>query len=348
MTPEIEQLMERLAEPFDLDEVKFKPAVVSGNRALALAYVDARVIQDRLDEVLGPAGWQDEYEMLPDGSAVCRLRLRIGGEWIMKMDVGGPSEQPDEGDRNKAAFSDALKRAAVKFGVGRYLYRLPQLWADYDAQKRQFRTKPTLPASAQPKKPATPSGQKPQPAHEPAPQQQSAPQAQQTPAQASGEKKLPTFQSGRELSDWLDRLDEKATKAGICKNGDLRLKAINATKAKSEKGLPMLLPDWPAGAVKAAIQFAWDIAAEMKAVADAKKAEHKVERDTDKEPALFIAVKGELARTGFSWDEAIVEFLKITDSAVEPSDLTEQQLRRILGCLGEYEDVHPETEEVAS
>ena len=44
------------------------------------------------------------------------------------MDVGAPSEQPDGGDRLKAAFSDALKRAAVKFGIGRYLYRLPQQW----------------------------------------------------------------------------------------------------------------------------------------------------------------------------------------------------------------------------
>ena len=98
-----------LAEPFEAREVKFKPAVVSGNRAMALAYVDARVIQDRLDEVLGVAGWQDEYEVLPDGSVVCRLRLRLGDEWITKMDVGGPSEQPDEGDRRKAAFSDALE-----------------------------------------------------------------------------------------------------------------------------------------------------------------------------------------------------------------------------------------------
>jgi hypothetical protein len=63
-------------------------------------------------------GWQDEYECLPDGSVVCRLRLRLGDEWITKMDVGAPSEQPDEGDRRKAAFSDALKRAAVKFGIG--------------------------------------------------------------------------------------------------------------------------------------------------------------------------------------------------------------------------------------
>src|SRR6201984_846186 len=141
---------QRLAEPFALSEVRFKPAVVSGNRALALAYVDARVIQDRLDDVLGVAGWQDEYECLPDGSVVCRLRLRLGDEWITKMDVGGPSEQPDEGDRRKAAFSDALKRAAVKFGVGRYLYRLPPLWCDYDPHKRQFVRPPALPPFALP------------------------------------------------------------------------------------------------------------------------------------------------------------------------------------------------------
>src|SRR5690606_31105854 len=124
---------------------------VSGNRALALAYVDARVIQDRLDEVLGVTGWQDEYECLPDGSVVCKLHLRLGSEWITKMDVGGQSEQPDEGDRRKAAFSDALKRTAVKFGIGRYLYRLPEQWADYDPQKRRFVRQPTLPPEALPR-----------------------------------------------------------------------------------------------------------------------------------------------------------------------------------------------------
>ena len=68
-----------LAAAFDPSEVKFKPGAVSGNRALALAYVDARAIQDRLDEVLGVDGWQDDYECLADGSVVCRLRCRIGG-----------------------------------------------------------------------------------------------------------------------------------------------------------------------------------------------------------------------------------------------------------------------------
>jgi hypothetical protein len=87
--------------------------------------------------VLGVDGWQDDYQCLPAGSVVCRLRCRIGGDWLTKVDVGGPSEQPDGGDRLKAAFSDALKRAAVKYGVGRYLYRLPSQWVDSGAQFKQ-------------------------------------------------------------------------------------------------------------------------------------------------------------------------------------------------------------------
>src|SRR4051812_9834383 len=122
LSAEVEALAQALAAPFDPREVRFKPGVVSGNRALALAYVDARVIQDRLDEVLGVTGWQDEYECLPDGSVVCRLHLRLGSEWITKMDVGGQSEQPDEGDRRQAAVHDPLNRAARKVDAGRDPY----------------------------------------------------------------------------------------------------------------------------------------------------------------------------------------------------------------------------------
>jgi hypothetical protein len=143
-------IAERLAAPFPASEVRWKPQTVSGNRALAIGYIDARAVIDRLDEVLGIDGWTDAYEVLPDGSVVCTLKARIGETWVSKVDVGGPSEQPDEGDRRKAAFSDALKRAAVKLGIGRYLYRLPRQWVDWDAQKRQFVKAPTIPAWALP------------------------------------------------------------------------------------------------------------------------------------------------------------------------------------------------------
>jgi Rad52/22 family double-strand break repair protein len=135
----------KLAEHFGPEDVQFKPQIVRGNRALAIAYIDARAVMDRLDEVIGVANWKDDYTVLPDNSVLCRLSVRFGRIWITKVDVGSPSEQPDGGDRMKAAVSDALKRAAVKFGIGRYLYNLPIQWCDYDPVKKQFPSPPKLP-----------------------------------------------------------------------------------------------------------------------------------------------------------------------------------------------------------
>ena len=153
--------------PFPSSEVKLKPQKINGNKALVVSYIDARLVQDRLDSVVGPENWADSYEVLGDGSVVCRLAVRFGTdtEWITKTDVGSQSEQPDGGDRLKAAFSDALKRAAVKFGIGRYLYSLPAQWMDYDpATKRLGRPKaqvatpsPAPVEQPQPKPPALPA-----------------------------------------------------------------------------------------------------------------------------------------------------------------------------------------------
>lgn len=164
-----------LAAFFPADKIGWKPQAVKNNRAMAVAYIDARDVMDRLDEAVGPANWQDEYTPLGDGSVMCRLSVRFGAEWIVKADVGSPSEQPDGGDRLKAAFSDALKRAAVKFGVGRYLYSLPHSWHDYDPAKRQFVNVPTLPAKFLPQQ-QKPAQQKPAAPVAPTPQKPAAPQ----------------------------------------------------------------------------------------------------------------------------------------------------------------------------
>ena len=120
------------------------------HRALAAAYLDARAVMQRLDSVFGVGNWKDAYQLVNGGSVVCTLSVKIDGEWVDKTDVGSPSEQPDDGDKLKAAFSDALKRAAIKLGIGRYLYRLPRQWVDYDPQTKQFKQTPTLPAWALP------------------------------------------------------------------------------------------------------------------------------------------------------------------------------------------------------
>jgi hypothetical protein len=157
-TSDVSELSAALSAPFDACLVRWRPGATSGTRALAIPYLDARAVMDRLDAVFGLDCWRDEYEFLPDGSALCRLSIRVGGEWLTKMDVGGQSEQPDEGDRRKSAVSDALKRTAVKFGVGRYLYRLPQQWVDYDPQKKQLKNLPSLPGQQAPAKPAAANG----------------------------------------------------------------------------------------------------------------------------------------------------------------------------------------------
>lgn len=149
------RVMKALGEPFASGCVGWKPGATNGEKtkAIALAYIDARDVMDRLDSLVAAElieAWRDEYEPLQAGAVRCRLYLCVAGQWIAKEDVGGASAQPDAGDKMKAAFSDALKRAAVKWGIGRYLYHLEAAWCDYDARRKQFARTPTLPAWALP------------------------------------------------------------------------------------------------------------------------------------------------------------------------------------------------------
>lgn len=141
-----------LAAPFPASAIGWKAQTTTKDkaRALAVPYIDARDVMDRLDQVLGPASWRDEYQVLPCGAVLCRLHLRLDGEWIAKEDAGGQSDQDDVGDKMKAAFSDALKRAAVKWGIGRYLYSIPKAWVAYDGDRRQLKETPPLPSWALP------------------------------------------------------------------------------------------------------------------------------------------------------------------------------------------------------
>src|SRR5262245_47764517 len=196
--PDLAAIAKALAEPFAPDAIEWKPQSVAGNRALAICYIDARAVMDRLDAVIGPENWSDTYAVLADGNVVCTLSLRLGGTWVSKADVGGESDQKDEGDRRKASFSDALKRAAVKWGVGRYLYRLGGEWVDYDPQKKQLKGTPRLPAWALP-------------AAAPGPRQVEAPPP----------KEIPLPRSGEELEQRVKAFEKRLVQKGLCKAGEL-------------------------------------------------------------------------------------------------------------------------------
>ncbi len=153
---EVKETGRLLREPFPPDRIGWKPQTIKDGRCLAVAYIDARNVMDRLDAVVGSACWQDEYHVQADGSVMCRLSVCFdaipgvtGERWITKTDFGDSQEKGG----TKAAASDALKRAAVKFGIGRYLYDLPLTWVDYDAKKKIIPNPPSLPEWALPYKP---------------------------------------------------------------------------------------------------------------------------------------------------------------------------------------------------
>ncbi len=112
-------LFAALAAPFESYEVKLRTA--PGGRQLH--YITARTAMNRLDSVLGPENWWDEY-VPSQNSVLCKLTLRLpDGSTVTKCDAGGYAGMADQGDDDKSGFSDAFKRAAAKFGVARYLYR---------------------------------------------------------------------------------------------------------------------------------------------------------------------------------------------------------------------------------
>src|SRR4051812_2798702 len=111
-------LFASLAAPFEPNEVK-----VRSTAGRQLHYITARTAMNRLDNVLGPENWWDEYAP-HENSVLCRLTIRLpDGQVLTKADAGGYAGMADSGDDDKSGYSDAFKRAAVKFGVARYLYR---------------------------------------------------------------------------------------------------------------------------------------------------------------------------------------------------------------------------------
>lgn len=128
----------KLAAPFPADRVSWRIGSTSGDKSkgLALAYIDARDVMERLDEVCGPAGWQRRYPHA-NGKTVCEIGLKIGDEWIWKADGAGNTDVEAE----KGALSDAFKRAAVSWGIGRYLYDIPSPWVQIESAGRSYRIK---------------------------------------------------------------------------------------------------------------------------------------------------------------------------------------------------------------
>lgn len=159
-----------LSAPFAVGELKFFPVALTKDKAKGRvgSYIDARAVMDRLDAVVGAANWGTNYRIIDTQTKAVECTLGVSFDGVItttKSDVGYPNEgrDADNADKEpyKAAYSDALKRAAVQFGIGRYIYslELEQDWLPVD-QYGKFSVEPRLKGSTAPPAPrqAPPSG----------------------------------------------------------------------------------------------------------------------------------------------------------------------------------------------
>lgn len=166
-------ILAKLAEPFDPEDIKWLPKIVNKGQdsAMGLAYADPRVYIDRLNDVVGSDGWQQQIVSVipavgysqfkkgwgekPDtnitGQGKLMVVCRVCIDSLGFHEDGGESDITDENCMT-VACAQAFKRACVSFGLGRYLYDLPKDgWYPYDKKTRQITNPPELPDWALPK-----------------------------------------------------------------------------------------------------------------------------------------------------------------------------------------------------
>jgi hypothetical protein len=172
-TPErIAGIRERLSEPFDPAEIKWRVTATSTRqsrhgpvkRGQLVAYADQRAYTDRLNEVFGEWGWTREYTVQVaqnfERPAAREAKQSIVAAKVVVVSTvvirglgshtGMGEEWADDENAATRAEAQAFKRACACFGLGRYLYDLDKIWEDLDQYNRPVRT-PNLPEWARPR-----------------------------------------------------------------------------------------------------------------------------------------------------------------------------------------------------
>lgn len=138
---DIKKIQRLLADPFEAHDVEWRvqQSGVSGSSkpwVMVIPYITNRAIQQRLDDVVGIDGWKNEFKEATSGKGyLCGLSIRFGDNWITKWD----GSEYTQVEALKGALSGAMKRTAVQFGIGRYLYSLDTEFATCNPVESRFK-----------------------------------------------------------------------------------------------------------------------------------------------------------------------------------------------------------------
>ncbi len=115
-----------LTKPITPEEIewRFQSQTKDGQKMIVVPYLTNRTVMQRFDDQFGWAGWQNEIKEI-DGGFLCTITAILpGGEIVRKTDgANRTTVEPIKG-----GISDAMKRAAVQFGLGRSLYDFPRVF----------------------------------------------------------------------------------------------------------------------------------------------------------------------------------------------------------------------------
>ncbi len=134
-----EELHQALVAPFANGDIEWRVSATTRDKdkGLAVPYVTNRAIQNRLDDTVGIDGWSNEFVPWKDGKAqLCGISIYFAQQkqWLTKWDGADDSDI----ESVKGGLSDSMKRAAVEWGIGRYLYGMTQVWVRIEQRGKGF------------------------------------------------------------------------------------------------------------------------------------------------------------------------------------------------------------------
>lgn len=130
-----------LAMPFAPEDLEWRLQSTYEDRmkGWAVPYVTNRAIQDRLDDVVGPENWHNEFKPWhgtgKKEAQICGISIHFESRgYVTKWD----GAEDTDIEAVKGGLSDSMKRAAVQWGVGRILYKMDMVWVDIEKRGKSW------------------------------------------------------------------------------------------------------------------------------------------------------------------------------------------------------------------
>ena len=138
------QIQAELAMPFAPEDLEWRLQITMEEklRGMAMPYVTNRAIQNRLDDVVGPENWYNDFKpwhsIGKKESQICGISIYFEGRgFVTKWDGAEDSDiEPVKG-----GLSDSMKRAAYQWGIGRILYNMDTVWVEIEKRNKGYAIK---------------------------------------------------------------------------------------------------------------------------------------------------------------------------------------------------------------